>query len=164
MGSVIVFTRCPLMPEFCLITSVSNTVGINNRTSLSTRVPLIHTLIVWPRTAFVLQTTHNCSHPQKENKRLQTKSLMATLFRKGGEHLKRWPFQRRALGIALDHSLGPSVCYKGLAHIFSTFWCLLHLFFFWLLFFTTNLNCWSLEIEWFVQLLMKHYFLCSFPL
>lgn len=58
-------------PEFCLITAVSNTAGVNYRTpylpclSLTTWVPLTHTVTAWPHTVFALPITHAFTHRGK---------------------------------------------------------------------------------------------------
>lgn len=103
MGYVIVFTRRPLMSEFCLVTAVLNTVGVNNRTpslclppSVSLpEFPLTQTHSrVWPHTASHPPYTHTHNHPQRDEKRKQTKSsLMAACSEKTESTWKADPFK-----------------------------------------------------------------------
>lgn len=100
-GSVIVFTRCPLMPVFCLVTAELNTAGVNSRAPSPPSLSLpefswhTHTSVTSPRS----------SPPRTFNNPRRTKKvcLNGGPFRKEAERLKSRSFQSNAWGRKLDH-------------------------------------------------------------
>lgn len=90
-GSVIVFTRCPLMPVFCLVTAELNTAGVNSRVPSPPSLSLPE--FSWHRHTSV--TSPWSSPPRTFNNPRRTKksALMAARFEKRPSAWKADPFK-----------------------------------------------------------------------
>lgn len=162
-------------PEFCLITAVSNTAGVNNRTphlpclplSLYLSSPNAHINSV---TSHSLRTANHTHSPTEGQEKATNKVLLNGGRRRRALEKPTLLKKSPGRGAQEEYSLGPSVCYEGLAHsrgimgnqicssfpyqfTFSpplfisfplSFALVKTLCYVW----TTNLNC-RLDIEWF---------------